>query len=92
MSFPVKFNWVLQIEPPAHVEVGQSYDFTKPENRVFPIGTLIDLIDNDRQAIAKIRVTRVTHEDKNTTGSFTVVKIYQSPEKEILTQYWKENV
>jgi hypothetical protein len=92
MSFLVRFNWVLQIGPPDKLLVGETYTFSKPENRVFPIGTPIDLIDIERQAIAKIKVTAFTQDGTNTTGSFTVIKLYKGAEREMLTNYWKENI
>jgi len=82
---------VLQIEAPEQLEVGGSYSFTKRENRVFPTGTPIDLISPERQAIAKIRVTHFTQNGENTTGSFTVIKVYCGQEKEVLSNYWIEN-
>lgn len=92
MSFPVRFNWVLQIEPPDQLRVGESYTFSKPENRIFPVGAPIDLIDMHRQAIAKVKVTTFTQNGTYTIGSFTVIKLYEGAEKEVLTNYWKENV
>lgn len=91
MSYPVKFNWVLHLEIPAHLENGGVYPFLKPDNRVLPIDTPIDLIDPERQAIAKIKVTEFTQNGKETIGKFTVLKIYNGQEKETLTNYWKEN-
>lgn len=92
MSFPVRFNWVLQIEAPSQLQVGKTYTFTKPDNRVFPIGIPLDLINLEREAIAKIKVTEFTQNGEQTTGTFTVIKVYEAIEKEILTNYWKENL
>jgi hypothetical protein len=91
MSYTVKFNWVLKTEVRAQLKIGESYSFEKLGNRVFPIGTPIDLIDQERQPIAKIRVTTFTQNGTNTIGSFTVIKLYETTEKELLTNYWKEN-
>lgn len=92
MSFPIKFNWVLQIEIPAQLHIGETYSFSKPGNRIFPINTPIDLISPEREAVAKVRITEFTVNGKQTIGSFTVIKRYKSTEKEILTNYWKENI
>jgi len=56
MGFSVKFNWVLQIEPPEALQVNDTHTFKKPDSRVFPLDTPIDLIDLKRNAIAKIRI------------------------------------
>lgn len=95
MGSAVKFNWVLQIEPPDNLKVQGSYLFEKDGNRVFPLGTPIDLIGPDRNAIAKIKILSFENSTKDTggitTGSFEVTKIYTGTEKSVLTNYWIEN-
>ena len=91
MGFSIKFNWVLQITPPKNLELDRAYEFNKPGNRVFPIDTPIDLIDLERNAVAKIRVTSFTVNEDMTVGSFTVVKVYKGNEKKVLSMYWQEN-
>jgi len=91
LGFSIKFNWVLQITPPENPEAGKSYEFEKPGNRNFPLDAPIDLIDPDRNAIAKIRVESFTNRQNLTTGSFIVVKVYRGNEKEVLSVYWREN-
>jgi len=91
MGFVVKFNWVLQIQPPASLELLHSYNFQKPGNRVFPLDVPIDLIDLDRTAIAKIRISAFTNESDVTSGTYEVIKVYSDIEKNILTKYWIEN-
>ena len=91
MGFSIKFNWVLQITPPENPEAGKSYEFEKPGNRNFPLDTPIDLIDPERNAIAKIQVESFTNSQNLTTGNFTVVKVYEGNEKEVLSAYWIEN-
>lgn len=91
MGSSVKFNWVLQIDPPATLEVLRSYRFEKSGNRVFPIGTPIDLIDSDRNAIAKIKINSFVNEPDSTSGIFEVIKLYLGTEKSVLTNYWIEN-
>ena len=91
MGFSIKFNWVLQIDVSDALKIDSTYAFRKTGNRVFPIGTPIDLIDLKRNAIAKIRVTSFSNELDVTTGFYKVVKIYADDEKAILTNYWVEN-
>lgn len=91
----IKFNWVLQIEPPEDLKVQGSYQFEKSGNRVFPLDTPIDLIDLNRNAMAKIKVVSFlnSYTDKGgvTTGNFEVIKIYTGTEKSVLSNYWVEN-
>lgn len=91
MGFSVKFNWVLQIDPPGDLRPGNSYPFEKSGNRVFPIDVPIDLIDGERNAIAKIKIRTFTNHSGATNGKFEVVKIYESKEKAVLSTYWREN-
>jgi hypothetical protein len=91
MGFRVKFNWVLQHEIPEGLSVNNSYSFKKSGNRVFPIGTAIDLIDLDRNAIAKIKVITFLNDQSGTTGTFETIKLYAGTEKKVLSNYWKEN-
>ena len=91
MGFSVKFNWVLQIEPPDSLRFGGAYSFEKTGNRVFPLDVPIDLIDPQRNAVAKIRIKSFTNEEGLTTGEFVVLKIYMDQERVILTNYWIEN-
>jgi len=91
MGFSVKFNWVLQFDPVDQLEMKQVYDFQKAGNRVFPIETPIDLIDTDRNALAKIKVVSFSNSISDTSGKFEVVKIYSGVEKTVLSNYWLEN-
>lgn len=91
MGSSVKFNWVLQIEPPESLKLYACNPFEKEGNRVFPIDTPIDLIDLDRNAIAKIKVSSFKNQLDSTLGSFEVIKIYEGVEKRVLSNYWVEN-
>ncbi len=91
MGFCVKFNWVLQINPPKKLETQTRYKFEKMGNRIYPLETPIDLIDKDRNAIAKIKLMFFQNTIEQTSGEFEIIKIYQGEEKRILTNYWFEN-
>lgn len=91
MGFAVKFNWVLQHTPPDSIRAGESHAFTKSGNRVFPIGTPIDLIDEQRNAIAKIEIIEFANTAQGTRGEYTILKPYTGEEKATLTRYWIEN-
>ncbi len=91
MGFSIKFNWVLQVTPPANLTLDTIHAFRKNGNRAFPIDTPIDLIDSERNAIAKIKILSFTNSEMETAGEFKIIKIYTGNEKEILTNYWKEN-
>lgn len=91
VGFSIKFNWVLQIEIPENLTPDCAYPFHKQGNRVFPIDTAIDLIDPQRNAIARIKVKSFLNERDKTTGEFIVVRIYTGNEKTVLSNYWVEN-
>jgi len=77
MGQAIRFNWVLQTDAPDMPKAGGVYEFSKPGNRVFPLNTPIDLIDPDRVAIAKIRITSFSNDKDSTTGVYKIVKIYE---------------
>jgi hypothetical protein len=91
MSYLVRFNWVLKIDPPKQLAIGETYSFSKSGSRIFPIGVPIDLITLKRKAIAKIKVVNFAQDGQQTTGQFIVIKLYESEEQEFLTTYWQEN-
>lgn len=91
MGFEIKFNWALQLAQTDALQAGQIYDFAKPGNRAFPLETPIDLIGPDREAIAKVSILEFANTKAGTTGKYQVIKIYQSEENNILTNYWIEN-
>ena len=91
MGFSLKFNWVLQIDTPESLSCGAVFPFQKQGNRILPVDTPIDLIDPDRNAIARIKITSFTNSLDATTGYFEVMKLYSGNEKAVLTRYWIEN-
>ena len=91
MGFSVKFNWVLQVLPPDVCEQNTRYAFEKAGNRIFPLDAPIDLIDMERNAIAKIKIINFQNTLENTQGEYEIIKVYSGDEKRILTNYWIEN-
>lgn len=91
MGFGIKFNWALKIDPADNLTEGKIYDFEKNGNRVFPIETPIDLINSNREAIAKVNILEFTNTKDKTKGKYKVIKIYKGEEKDVLTNYWIEN-
>lgn len=91
MGFSVVFNWALKIDVPADLVVGEVYKFVKGGNRVFPIKTPIDLINSERDAIAKIRILEFKNIESETSGKYKVIKMYSGEEQKVLNNYWLEN-
>lgn len=91
MGFSVTFNWVLQVNPPDVLEIKARYEFEKEGNRIFPLNMPIDLIDKNRNAMAKIKVITFQNTLEKTKGEYEILKIYTDDEKRILTHYWIEN-
>jgi hypothetical protein len=91
MGFPVTFNWVLQTHAPTILETKARYAFEKEGNRFFPLNAPIDLIDKERNALAKIKVLRFQNTANKTQGEYEILKVYTGDEKRILSNYWMEN-
>jgi len=97
MGHVVEFNWALKLKPAQgldedKLEVGMIYNFCKEGNRVYPLDIPIDLINENWEAVAKIIIIDLENKKGKTTGKFKVLRIYKGKEKEILTNYWRENV
>jgi len=75
-----------------NLEVGKIYKFSKKEYRVYPVGLPIDLLNRNWEAVAKVVIIEFKNTDGRTEGKYKVVKIYEGKEKEVLTNYWRENV
>jgi len=91
MGFKITFNWALQIDCQDTVEQDKEYNFSKEGNRSFPINTPIDLINLERDAIAKIKILEFTNTEGKTSGKYKILKLYSGDEKKILSNYWREN-
>ena len=96
MGFISEFNWVLKLKKeqgfPEEFEVGDMFDFFKSGNRLFPVGSPIDLINDRWEAIAKVAVTEYKQDGVNTIGKYKILKIFSGFEKEMVTYYWRESI
>jgi len=97
MGFKMEFNWALKLKckqglNEKNLKVGKSYNFSKDEYRIYPVGVPIDLINENWEAVAKIVIASFKNADYKTVGKYKVVKIYGNKEKEVLTNYWRENI
>lgn len=97
MGFETEFNWALKLRSEEGLDeeglkAGESYDFSKEGDRIYPVDIPIDLINRNWEAVAKVIVTRVENSEGETSGKYRVLKIYKGEEKEILTDYWRETV
>jgi len=97
MGFKTEFNWALKLKPEQgldeeNLEVEKIYKFSKKEYRVYPVGIPIDLLNRNWEAVAKVVIIEFKNNDGRTEGKYKVIKIYEGREKEVLTNYWRENV
>lgn len=89
----LKMNWVLQSQKiPTNLTIDTPYKAKRDGVRMFPLTTPIDLIDRERNAIAKISIQKIVITESSTTVHYIVLKIYTEAEREVLTNYWKENI
>ena len=97
MGFKTEFNWILKLKPEngldeTNLRIGEIYEFSKDEYRVYPVAHPIDLLTKNWEAIAKVTVLEFTNKDGKTTGKYKVLKLYSGQEKEFVTKYWRENI
>jgi hypothetical protein len=97
MGHKIEFNWALKLEPTQgldekNLKVGEIYEFIKEGYRVYPLDLPLDLLNQKWEAVAKIIIVEIRNENQKTKGKYKVLKIYGGKEKEVLTNYWRENV
>ncbi|MBD3189169.1 MAG: DUF2584 family protein [Candidatus Heimdallarchaeota archaeon] len=95
MGFFVENNWALKLKPEQGLaentlEENKEYHFQKDGYRVYPIDMPIDLINSQWEAVAKVIVTKTILENKTTSGTYFVLRIYQDEEKNIISNNWRE--
>jgi hypothetical protein len=88
MGYKTEFNWILKLSDeqgmPKKIEVNKSYLFEKPEERIYPRGMPIDLVNNEFSPIAKIIIEDVMISKDKTRGNFRIIYKYGIIEKKIL--------
>ena len=97
MGHGIEFNWTLKLKPQnglkeKDIEVGRIFEFSKRGNRIYPLNLPIDLINSNWEAIAKVMIFEIKNSQGKTSGKYKVLKVYEDEEKDILTNYWRENV
>lgn len=96
MGFQAEFNWILKLKPengfPQNPETGKIYEFSKEGNRCYPLGSPVEFVNKDWEAIGLARVLEFTNAKGKTTGKFEILRIYNSEEKEIRTKQLRETV
>jgi hypothetical protein len=95
MGFVTEFNWVLKLSPEQGLDEkklgqGKSYGFSKDGYRVYPVDMPIDLLNNDREAVARVVVKECANSEGKTTGKYEVLRVYEGKEKQMLSRYWQK--
>lgn len=79
MGYDVRFNWILQLTPkqgfPEELKKNKTYSFEKEMERIYPIETPIELMDEKRQIVGKIIIKKITITKNKTQGEFEIVEI-----------------
>jgi len=63
----------------------KEYTFKKDGHRLFMLDTLIELVTEDWQAIARIMITEFTVGHGETSGVYKVLKVYSDEEVKIVS-------
>lgn len=96
MGYKAEFNFVLKLKPeqgfPKKLELEKNYLFEKLEERIFPRGVPIDLIDNTWHPVAKVVVEDMVISQNKTRGNFRVIYIYDKHEKALLYNIYKKTI
>lgn len=87
-----EWNWILKLnnQQMPDLQLGTPLTFCKKGIRIFPVNIPIDLLNENWEAIARCVITSVTMEEKQTRGTYRIVKMYDKEEKELLTKIWSD--
>ncbi len=79
MGYDIRFNWILQLTPkqgfPKTIKQNKIHSFEKDGERIYPIETPLDLMDEERNIKAKIMITEITIIKNKTTGKFKIIEV-----------------
>jgi hypothetical protein len=96
MGYKTEFNWVLKLNSeqgvPKKIELDKNYLFEKQEERVYPRGIPIDLVDQDWTPHARVIVEDIVISKNKTRGNFRVIYKYGSIEKKVLEKIIKKTM
>jgi hypothetical protein len=100
MGYKIEINWVIKLkseqleqlcrdlannpQPPVK-EV--HYYFEKKDERIYPIGIPIELVDDDWNVIAEVSITELTISPGNTKGFYCVVALPSIERKSLYSRY-----
>jgi hypothetical protein len=95
MGYQTEFNWVLKLKPEQGLEgvalsEGRSFNFSKSGSRIYPIGFPIDLVDDNWDALALVKVDYAYQLERKTMGGARVLKVYEGEEKRVLTEHYRD--
>lgn len=88
MGYKTEFNWILKLDEeqgfPKKIEINKSYLFEKLEERIYPRGIPIDLVDKNFTPFAKVLIEDIIISKNKTRGNFKVIYKYGPIEKRVL--------
>lgn len=94
MGYKAEFNFVLKLTQeqgyPKKLELSKNYLFEKLEERIFPRGIPIDLVDKNWQPVAKVIVEDIVISENKTRGNFKVIYLYNKQERTTLYNIYKK--
>lgn len=89
MGYQYEFNWILKLSEIGEIHVGDCYNFTKKGNRIYPLNTPIDLVNNKWEALARCIIHKIELTKNKTEGSYEIIEVYSNEKKQILTEQWR---
>ncbi len=96
MGYKIEFNWILKLNSdqgfPKKIEVNKNYLFEKQEERLYPRGMPIDLVNNDFVPHAKVIIDDLVISNNKTRGNFKVIYKYGPVERNILQRIIKKTM
>jgi hypothetical protein len=94
MGEEIKFNWILKLKKKDldNLKLGETRDFSKYGHRIYPLKSLIDLVDEEFNTYGAIKIKNYSLGenrigDKVTKGEYKILHLCTPEEKEVLSKY-----
>ena len=90
MRFKTEFNYILKIRDgqglPAEPKEGETYEFEKTIERVYPLNLPILLVDDDHNVYGKVVILSYTTGNGNTKGTYKIVRLFDEAKRKVFTE------
>jgi hypothetical protein len=91
VGYNAEFHWRLMLDNDQCLDekvwrIGEEYEFTTDGHKIYPLDTLIQLVNEEWMALASVMVREFTIGDGKTRGRYQVLRVYDEKTKQIISE------